>query len=61
MRMGAMGLNRMMGLDGEVTLVEIDASLRERFERRDRNNDGALTPDERGGRRGMRPDRRRMG
>lgn len=59
---GGLRLGRMMGLDGEVTLAEIDTVLRQRFDRRDLNNDGALTPDERGGRRGMmRGDRRRMG
>jgi|GEM_PF-981317 len=59
---GGMRLGRMMGLDGVVTLAEIDANLRQRFERRDRNDDGALTPDERGGRRMMmRQNRRPVG
>lgn len=51
MRMGGARLGRMMGLDGEVTLAEFDASLQRRFERRDRNGDGAITPDERRDRR----------
>ncbi len=42
-----MRLGRMMGLDGEVTLAEIDEHLRTRFDRRDVNDDGVLTPDER--------------
>lgn len=59
--MRAVRLGRMMGLDGEVTLAEIDAQLRRRFDRRDANDDGVLTPDESGGRRGMGPARRRLG